>query len=94
MADEASEIVGRTRVGRARHARLRFVLAGISCAVFIGFLVLLALATREDPLKPLRDVRFSALGVLINFALALGSVVGFGYWRRRERERAAQRGAR
>jgi hypothetical protein len=39
-------------------------------------------------------VRFSIVGVGINFALALGSVVAFGYWRRMERVRAAQRAER
>ena len=36
------------------------------------------------------DVRFSVLGVGINFALALGTVVAIGYWRRIERMRAAR----
>jgi hypothetical protein len=35
-------------------------------------------------------VRFSAIGVGINFAFALGSVVVFGYWRRVERTRAGR----
>ena len=47
-------------------------------------------ATAPDPLAPLRDVRFSVLGVGINFALALGSVAAFGYWRRIERTRASR----
>ena len=62
------------------------------CSSF--FLVLLARSVQQDPLGPLRDVRFSVVGVGINFAFALGSVVAFGYWRRIERTRAAQRGAR
>jgi hypothetical protein len=45
---------------------------------------------QTHPLAPLREVSFSFLGVGINFALALGSVVAFGYWRRIERLRAAQ----
>jgi hypothetical protein len=45
---------------------------------------------QPDPLAPLRDVRFSVLGVGSNFALALGTVVAFGYWRRIERMRAAR----
>ena len=64
------------------------VLALVCCAVFIFFLVLLARAVQQDPLAPLRDVRFSVIGVGINFAFALGSVVAFGYWRRMERARA------
>jgi hypothetical protein len=38
----------------------------------------------------LRDVRFSVIGVGINFALALCSVAAFGYWRRVERARAGR----
>lgn len=75
--------------GRA-HARVRFALAGICSAAFVVFLVLLSRATAQDPLQPLLDVRFSVLGVGINFALCLGSVVAFGYWRRRERARRSQ----
>jgi hypothetical protein len=86
MADEASEIVLRAR----RRARASVVLAGVSCAVFLVFLVLLARSVQQDPLGPLRDVRFSVIGVGINFALALGSVVAFGYWRRVERMRGAR----
>jgi hypothetical protein len=86
MADESSEITRRARV----RARLCLLLAGISCAVFLFFLVLLNRAVQQDPLAPLRDVRFSVIGVGINFALALGSVVAFGYWRRIERTRAGR----
>ena len=89
MADETTEIVRRARV----RARACLVLAGVSCAVFLAFLVLLARSVEQDPLGPLRDVGFSMIGVGINFALALGSVVAFGYWRRVERARLA-RGAR
>jgi hypothetical protein len=89
MADESSDVAG-----RSRRARLRFLLAAISCIVFLAFLVLLTRAASEDPLKPLRDVRFSAIGVGINFLLALGSVAAFSYWRRLERNRAARRGER
>ena len=90
MADESSERV------RRMHARSRLclALAGISCATFLIFLLLLARAVQQDPLAPLRDVRFSVVGVGINFALALGSVIAFGYWRRIERARAARRGER
>jgi hypothetical protein len=87
MVDERSERDRRARV----RSRLSLALAGISCAVFLVFLVLLARAVQQDPLAPLRDVRFSLLGVGSNFALALGSVVAFGYWRRIERARAARR---
>ena len=91
MADaESSEIVRRART----RSRLCLALAAVSCAVFLFFLVLLARSVQQDPLGPLRDVRFSIVGVGINFAFALGSVVAFGYWRRIERTRAAQRGAR
>jgi uncharacterized membrane protein YidH (DUF202 family) len=90
MADESSE---RIRRARAR-TRLCLALAGVSCAVFLVFLVLLARAVQQDPLAPLRDVGFSVIGVGSNFALALGSVVAFGYWRRIERARAARRGER
>jgi hypothetical protein len=90
MADESSETVRRART----RARLCLALAGVSSAVFLGFLVLLARSVQQDPLGPLRDVRFSALGVGINFSLALGSVVAFGYWRRIERARAARRAER
>ena len=86
MADETTEIVRRARV----RARACLVLAGVSCAVFLVFLVLLARSVEQDPLGPLRDVRFSMIGVGINFALALGSVVAFGYWRRVERARLAR----
>jgi hypothetical protein len=86
MADESTEIVRRARV----RARLSLLLAGISCAVFLFFLVLLNRAVQQDPLAPLRDVRFSVVGVGINFVLALGSVVAFGYWRRIERARAGR----
>ena len=86
MADESSEIV--------RRARIRSRVCLVSCTVFLIFLLLLAQAVQQDPLAPLRDVRFSAVGVGINFALALGSVVAFGYWRRIERARAARRGER
>jgi hypothetical protein len=58
--------------------------------VFLIFLVLLHRSVQPDPLAPLRDVRFSVLGVGINFALALGTVVAFGSWRRIERMRAAR----
>ena len=90
MADESSEIVRRART----RSRVCLALAGVSCVAFLFFLVLLARSVQQDPLGPLRDVRFSALGVGGNFALALGSVVAFGYWRRIERARAARRGAR
>jgi hypothetical protein len=83
MADEASEIVRRAHF----RARLCLLLAGVSCAVFLFFLVLLNRSVQQDPLAPLRDVRFSIVGVGINFTLALGSVVAFGYWRRIERAR-------
>ena len=90
MADESTEMVRRARA----RSRLCLALAAVSCAVFLFFLVLLARSVQQDPLAPLRDVRFSAVGVGINFAFALGSVVAFGYWRRMERAHAAQRGAR
>ena len=86
MADESNEIV---RGARAR-TRVCLALAGVSCGVFLIFLVLLHRSVQPDPLAPLRDVRFSVLGVGINFALALGTVVAFGYWRRIERTRAAR----
>jgi hypothetical protein len=86
MADESTELVRRARM----RARACLLLAGVSCAVFLVFLVLLARSVEQDPLGPLRDVRFSVIGVGINFALALGSVVAFGYWRRMERERRAR----
>ena len=87
MVDEASEIVRRARA----RSRVSAVLASVSCLVFICFLVLLARAVQKDPLAPLRDVRFSLIGVGINFVFALGSVIAFGYWRRIERARAARR---
>jgi hypothetical protein len=90
MIDEWSERVRRARV----RSRLCLALAGVSCTVFLVFMVLLARAVQQDPLAPLRDVRFSLVGVGINFALALGSVVAFGYWRRLERARAARRAER
>lgn len=83
MVNESSEIVRRARM----RARLCLLLAGISCAVFLFFLLLLNRAVQQDPLAPLRDVGFSVVGVGINFALALGSVMAFGYWRRIERTR-------
>ena len=86
MADESSEIARRARV----RARLSLWLAGVSCAVFLVFLVLLHRSVQGDPLGPLHDVSFSVIGVGINFALALGSVVAFGYWRRVERTRAGR----
>lgn len=89
MADESIELVRRARV----RARACLVLAGVSCAVFLVFLVMLTRSVQQDPLGPLRDVGFSMIGVGINFALALGSVAAFGYWRRIERARLA-RGAR
>ena len=90
MADESGEILRQAR-GRARqYVLLALLLAGISCVVFLIFLVLLYRAVQQDPLAPLRDVSFSIIGVGINFALALGSVVAFGYWRRIERARAGR----
>ncbi len=86
MADESSDIARRARV----RTRWCLLLAGVSCAVFLVFLVLLHRSVQHDPLGPLRDVRFSVIGVGINFALALGSVAAFGYWRRVERARAAR----
>jgi hypothetical protein len=86
MADESTEIVRRARV----RARASLVLASVSCVVFLAFLVLLARSVQQDPLGPLRDVRFSVIGVGINFALALGSVALFGYWRRVERAQLAR----
>jgi uncharacterized membrane protein YidH (DUF202 family) len=86
MADKSNESVRRARV----RTRLCLLLAGISCAVFLFFLLQLNRVVQQDPLAPLRDVRFSVIGVGINFALALGSVVAFGYWRRRERARAGR----
>jgi Zn-dependent protease with chaperone function len=86
MADESSEIVRRART----RSRLCLALAAVSCAVFLFFLVLLARSVQQDPLGPLRDVRFSAIGVGINFAFALGSVLAFGYWRRMERAQSAR----
>jgi hypothetical protein len=67
--------------------RVRFVLAAVCSAAFVIFLVLLHRAAAQHPLQPLLDVRFSLLGVGVNFALSLGSVVAFGYWRRRQRSR-------
>jgi hypothetical protein len=90
MAGESSEIVLRARV----RARVCLALAGFSCVVFLVFLVLLNRSVHHDPLGPLRDVAFSVIGVGLNFALALGSVAGFGYWRRIERARAAARAER
>ena len=90
MTDVSSEIA---RHARAR-ARVSLVLAGFSFAVFLIFLVLLNRSVQHEPLAPLRDVLFSVVGVGINFALALASVVAFGYWRRIERVRAAQLAAR
>jgi hypothetical protein len=90
MADESSEIVRRARA----RSRVSAVLAAVSCLVVICFLVLLARAVHQDPLAPLRDVRLSVIGVGINFAFALGSVIAFGYWRRIERSRAARRAER
>jgi hypothetical protein len=90
MADESSESAGRARA----RSRFSLTLAAVSSAVFLFFLVLLARSVQQDPLAPLRDVRFSAVGVGINFAFALGSVGAFGYWRRTERARAARRGVR
>jgi len=90
MADESTEIMRRARA----RSRLCLSLAAVSCAVFLFFLVLLARSVQQDPLAPLRDVRFSAVGIGINFAFALGSVVAFGYWRRMERAQAIRRGAR
>jgi Zn-dependent protease with chaperone function len=87
MADESNEIVRRART----RTRVCLALAGVSCVVFLIFLVLLHRSVQPDPLAPLRDVRFSVLGVGINFALALGTVAAFGYWRRIERTRAARR---
>jgi hypothetical protein len=87
MADESNEIV---RSARAR-TRVCLALAGVTYVAFLIFLVLLHRSVPPDPLAPLRDVRFSVLGVGINFALALGTVVAFGYWRRIERMRAARR---
>jgi len=86
MADESNEIVRRARA----RTRVCLALAGVSCVVFLIFLVLLYRAVQQDPLAPLRDVSFSIIGVGINFALALGSVVAFGYWRRIQRARAGR----
>jgi hypothetical protein len=78
-------------IGRVRaQAGMRFALAAICSAAFVVFLLLLHRAVAQAPLQPLLDVRFSMLGVGINFALCLGSVVAFGYWRRRERARRSQ----
>jgi hypothetical protein len=86
MADESNESVRRTRA----RTRVCLALAGVSGVVFLIFLMLLHLSVQPDPLAPLREVRFSVLGVGINFALALGTVVAFGYWRRIERMRAGR----
>ena len=86
MADESSEIARRARA----RTRVCLALAGVSCVVFVIFLMLLHRSVQTHPLAPLRDVRFSVLGVGINFALALGTVAAFGYWRRIERTRAAR----
>jgi hypothetical protein len=83
----ADEMIDSVRRARAR-ARMCLALAGVSWIVFLIFLVLLHRSVQTDPLGPLRDVRFSVLGVGINFALALGSVIAFGYSRRIERMRA------
>jgi hypothetical protein len=86
MADDSNEVVRRARM----RTRLCLLLACVSWTVFLFFLVLLNRAVQQDPLAPLRDVRFSVIGVGINFAFALGSVVVFGYWRRVERTRAGR----
>jgi Zn-dependent protease with chaperone function len=88
MADESGDMLR----ARAR-MRLSLALAGIIYIVFLSFLVLLARSAERDPLGPLHDVGFMALWVGINFGLALCSVLILGYSRRRERARAAQRGA-
>ena len=90
---EVGQLAPQGRVARAEVVRialvelLRLVQLGVALGRRVG-------AQAADPLAPLRDVRFSAVGVGINFALALGSVVAFGYWRRIERARAARRGER
>jgi hypothetical protein len=90
MADESGEILRQARVRARQYVLLALLLAGISCVVFLIFLVLLYRAVQQDPLAPLRDISFSIIGVGINFALALGSVVAFGYWRRIQRARAGR----
>lgn len=90
MADVSSEIVRRAQTRTRLGLFLGLLLAGVSSAVFLFFLVLLNRSVQQDPLGPLREVRFSVIGVGINFALALGSVVAFGYWRRLERTRGAE----
>ena len=84
--------MNRTRscVARVRGRVCAWPWRASTCVVFLIFLVLLHRSVQPDPLAPLRDVRFSVLGVGINFALALGTVVAFGYWRRIERMRAAR----
>ena len=90
MADDSSELQRRARIRARQSLLLALLLAGISCTAFLIFLVLLNRAVQQDPLAPLRDVRFSVVGIGINFALALGSVVAFGYWRRIARARTGR----
>ncbi len=73
-----------------RQSPLRFALAALCCATYAAFLFVLAAVAGRDPLAPLLDVRFSAIGVCLNFAVCLGAAAWFGAWRKRRHDAATQ----
>ena len=80
MAYESNEIVRRARARTALGLAWRAIVRGLPELPILPIAPCNRIRWRRC-----RDVRFSVLGVGINFALALGTVVAFGYWRRIER---------
>ena len=55
-------------------ASARFVLAAVCCGVFVVTVVMFAHLTSTAPRAALRDVSLTFWGIVVNFALCLGTV--------------------
>jgi hypothetical protein len=55
-------------------AKTRFMLAAICCGIFIITVVVFARMTLDAPLVLLRNVTSTFWGVIVNFAICLGTV--------------------
>ena len=55
-------------------AKTRFVLAAVCCGIFVITVVMFARMTLSVPLVLLRDVTSTFWGVIVNFAICLGTV--------------------
>jgi hypothetical protein len=71
-------IIERESARRGTSLRLKL---GFACfAVFCAFVVALAVFAQGDPVRPLRFVAFTLIGVLANYFVCLASVLIFSRW--------------